>query len=228
MAKGLAKVVDVEAEIIELCAFHKGLERCAEKINGLIIIQGVLSFDVSCQGLESIQDWFEVELRVPKAYPLILPEVIELQGKVVSDYDHLNNDGTFCLAVPIAVQLAFKKEPSLLGFVNNLVVNYLYSYCCWRRQGEYPFEDSPHGLSGYVDYYEKQFDTHFNPELFSGIEKIVKHGYRGHHPCPCGSGKIVRKCHRQVVMDLSQEEVRRQLSREIGLLKEVLSKASGP
>tara|TARA_R110002111_G_scaffold115634_10_gene176609 strand:+ start:63 stop:725 length:663 start_codon:yes stop_codon:yes gene_type:complete len=218
--------LNVETEIAELCAFHKGLERCAEEKNGLIAIKGVLSFVASYKGLESIQDWLEVELRIPKEYPEIPPEVTELQGKVVSNYEHLNHDGTFCLAVPIAAKLAFKKEPNLRGFVNKLVISYLYSYCYWLRHGEYPFDDSPHGLSGFVDYYEKQFGTGLSPELFSGIEKIVKYGYRGHHLCPCGSGKIVRNCHKQVVMDLSQEEVRRQLAHEVEAIKEVVSRAS--
>ncbi len=215
--------MDIDVEIADLCAFHRGLERCDEK--GQITVRGVLSFEASFKGLESIQDWFEIEVRIPKQYPEILPEVIELQGKVVSNYEHLNNDGTFCLAVPIAEQLAFKKEPNLLGFVNNLVVNYLYSYCYWQQYGEYPFDDSPHGIEGFVDYYEKLFEAELSPELFVGIERIMKHGYRGHHPCPCGSGKIVRKCHKQVVMDLAQDKIRRQLSYEIEAIKDAVLSA---
>ena len=215
--------MDIDAEIDDLCAVHKGLDRHDEIDQ--VIIRGVLSFEASYKDLESIEDWFEIEVRIPNEYPDVLPEVVELQGKVVSNYEHLNSDGTFCLAVPIAEQLAFKKEPTLLGFVNNLVVNYLYSYCYWRQHREYPFDDSPHGLEGFVDYYEKLFETELSPELFSGIERIIKHGYRGHHPCPCGSGKIVRKCHKQVVMDLAQEQIRRQLSCEIEVIKDAVLSA---
>lgn len=215
--------MDIDAEIADLCAVHRGLDRHNE--TGQVTIRGVLSFEASYKDLESIEDWFEIEIRIPNEYPDVLPEVVELQGKVVSNYEHLNSDGTFCLAVPIAEQLAFKKEQTLLGFVNNLVVNYLYSYCYWRQHREYPFDDSPHGLEGFVDYYEKLFEIELSPELFSGIERIIKYGYRGHHPCPCGSGKIVRKCHKQVVMDLAQEKIRRQLGSEIKAIKDAVLSA---
>ena len=33
---------------------------------------------------------------------------------------------------------------------------------------------------------------------------LIEHGYRGHHPCPCGSGKKVRKCHGQALRDLQK------------------------
>lgn len=215
--------MDIDAEIADLCAVHRGLDRHDE--TDQVIIRGVLSFEASYKDLESIEDWFEIEIRIPKEYPDVLPEVFELQGKLVSNYEHLNSDGTFCLAVPIAAQLAFKKEPTLLGFVNNLVVNYLYSYCYWRQHGEYPFDDSPHGLEGFIDYYEQLFETELSPELFSGIERIIKHGYRGHHPCPCGSGKIVRKCHKQVVMDLAQEKIKQQLNNEMEAIKDAVLRA---
>jgi len=43
------------------------------------------------------------------------------------------------------------------------------------------------------------------------ISFLYEHGYRGHHPCPCGSGLRVRKCHGPMLRDLHQHHTRQTL-----------------
>jgi hypothetical protein len=39
--------------------------------------------------------------------------------------------------------------------------------------------------------------------IILALLKIMADGsYRGHHPCPCGSGKILRKCHGPIMLRL--------------------------
>lgn len=212
--------MSLEDEIQALCQTFDGLDYTVS--SKLTNISGVISFNAHYEGLESIEDWFEVEIVVPEEYPTLLPIVSELQGKIHNNYEHLYPNSTFCLATPLAERQAFNQEPTLLGFVNNLVIPYLYSYCFLKKYGYYPFEDRSHGLDGIVEHYLDIFDTDAKPELFEGLFRIEKNGYRGHLPCPCGSGNIVRKCHKDVVMDIANTDTRRALSSELKLIRAAL------
>lgn len=212
----------LEDEIQALCRTFDGLDYSTS--SKIANISGVISFHAHYEGLESIEDWFEVEIVIPDSYPTLLPIVTELQGKIRNDYEHLNTNSSFCLATPLAERQAFNQMPTLLGFVNNLVIPYLYSYCFFEKHGYYPFEDRSHGLDGLVEHYLDIFNTNAKPELLDGLIRIVKYGYRGHHPCPCGSGKIVRKCHKDVVKEIAKADTRRVLSSEIQLIQEALKR----
>jgi len=214
--------VSLKNEITELCNEFKGVKVLTR--NSQFIIHGVISFNAHYNSLESIEDWFEVEISIPADYPKSLPDIKELQGKVHSDYDHLNSDSSFCLASPLAIQQAFNLQPTLLGFAKNLVIPYLYSYCYWKKYKIYPFGERSHGLSGIAEHYLDIFETEATPELFKGLKRIAKHGYRGHHPCPCGSGKIIRKCHMQVVQEISHIDAKKVLETELILIQAYLDK----
>lgn len=207
----------LDEEILELCKKHPGLSQLYP--TDYELVRGVVVFDTAYQASPRIQDWFEIEIIIPPDYPAVLPQVIELQGKIPDDYGHLNADGTFCLATPSAVGITFEKNPTLKGFVDSLVVPYLYSYCCFRDFAIYPFGERSHGLAGLVEHYCDLFDVEASPSLWDGIQRIAKYGYRGHHPCPCGSGKIVRKCHKNAAMQLGKDIAREALTEEIRSLK---------
>lgn len=141
----------------------------------------------------------------------MLPRVKETAGRIERTYAHIYQDGAFCLAIPIEERRTFFEQPSLLGFVNRLVIPYLYGYCYWKQYGRYPFDEQEHGAEGIVQHY---IDTlHLANELavFAVVCFLFEHGYRGHHSCPCGSGLRVRKCHGPVLRDLHQHHTRQTL-----------------
>jgi len=216
--------VILETEVQTLCLEFEGLDYTFNSTS--VTVKGVISFHANYEGLESIEDWFEIEIVIPEDYPTSLPAVTELQGKVRSDYEHLYSDGTFCLAPPLAERQAFNEDPTLLGFFNHLVIPYLYSYCYWEKHGSYPFGDRPHGFHGLIEHYLEIFETQAKPELRDGLERIVKYGYRGHHPCPCGSGIIIRNCHKEVVRSISDDDARHTLGRELKLIHDEIEQAA--
>ena len=89
-------------------------------------LSGALHFEASADGLESISASFDIELIIPHVFPDRLPRAKEISGRIGTDYGHLNPDGTLCLAVPIEQRRVFFEQPTLLGYVDRLVVPYLY------------------------------------------------------------------------------------------------------
>ena len=185
---------ELTVQLAELQAVHGGLTEIEERKEETTLA-GALSFEASHDGLAAIADTFEVELLVPNRYPDRLPRVCETGARIAGDYDHVYSDGTLCLAVPVEERRVFARHPSLLGFVNNLVIPYLYGYCHWRRYGEHPFGEQKHGGEGIAQYYVETLNLKDDISALATVAFLFEHGYRGHHACPCGSGKIVRKCH---------------------------------
>lgn len=192
----------LERQIAEVTAVHRGLCSISEQ-EGRTIISGPLSFEAESDGFPVIADSFDIELSVPADYPERLPRARETAGKIESTYEHLYADGAMCLGVPIEERRIFAQQPSLLGFVNGLVVPYLYSYCYHKQHGKYPFDDQLHGNVGILRHYMDALELKDELAALAVISFLFEHGYRGHHPCPCGSGKPVRNCHAQALREMN-------------------------
>jgi len=188
-------------QIAELQKIHSGLAEVST--NGdETVLKGPLCFAASTDGLDTITECFEIEIVIPEKYPEVLPYVREIGGKMDVNYAHIHKSGTLCLAVPIEERRVFLEQPSLLGFVNMLVIPYFYGYCHWKKHGVHPFGESEHGSQGIVRYYMDALGLTDKLEVLAFAAFLYEYGYRGHHPCPCGSGKKVRKCHGKVLRDL--------------------------
>jgi len=187
-------------QLAELIAVHAGLTRVVEE-GGWTFVSGSLPFEAAGDGLPAITDSFDIELAIPGDYADTLPRVRDTAGKVDASYEHLYANKSFCLGVPVEERRIFLEQPSLLGFVNRLVIPYLYSYCYWKQHGKYPFGDQPHGNAGIVQHYRGLLNVTDDLAVLTTVSFLLEHGYRGHHACPCGSGKIVRKCHAVVLRD---------------------------
>ena len=81
-----------------------------------------------------------------------------------------------------------------------------------------PFGELSHYGEGIVEYYLEQFGVTDKKEITVGLCKIYKYGYRGHHDCPCGSGKIIRKCHKETVWEISQYFTKQELASDLVMM----------
>lgn len=185
---------NLQKQLTELKGVHKGLIHIVE-LDADALLSGKLDFEASADGLESISDSFDIELTIPHVFPDRLPRAKELGGRIRPDYDHLNPDGTLCLAVPIEERRVFLKQPTLLGFVDRLLIPYFYGYCFWIKHGWHPFGEAAHGYEGILDHYIDALGLRDSLAALAVICFLFEHGYRGHHNCPCGSGRKVRLCH---------------------------------
>ena len=194
---------ELAVQIAELNRVHKGLSQIAEK-DRETVLSGPLSFEASADGCEPITDTFEIDMVIPELYPNSLPRVRETSDRIDSSYEHVFLNGTLCLAVPIAQRRLFGQHPTLLGFVNKLVVPYFYGYCYWEKYGEHPFGEQNHGAEGIVQYYIDTLNLADAAKALAVVLFLCKKNYRGHHDCPCGSGNKVRNCHGPMLLDFSR------------------------
>jgi len=194
---------EMTRQLAELMEIYRGLTNLTE-LEHETLLSGSLPFEASADGLETVTDKFEIELRIPPVFPDMLPRVRETAGRIERSYPHIYSDGSLCLAVPVEERRIFFEQPSLLGFVNRLVIPYLYGYCYWKQHGQHPFAEQAHGQEGIVQHY---IDTlHLADELvaLAVIIFLFEWGYRGHHTCPCGSAVKVRNCHGPALRALHQ------------------------
>ena len=185
---------ELRKQITELTSVHKGLRHVIDD-DVHTLLSGALNFEASANGLETISDSFDIELSVPHAFPDSSPQAREIGGRIGADYEHLNPDDTLCLAVPIEQRRLFLEQPTLLGFVNRLLVPYLYGYSFWKKHGYHPFGEAAHGSEGILRHYVDTLGLQDPVAALAVISFLYEHGYRGHHNCPCGSGRRVRVCH---------------------------------
>ena len=185
---------DLRKQIAGLNGVHNGLKHVVEH-DAETLLSGTLDFEASADGLESISASFEIELTIPHVFPDRLPRAKELGSSIQTDYGHLNPDGTLCLAVPIEERRVFFERPTLLGFVDRLLVPYLYGYCFWSKHGYHPFDEAAHGCEGILSHYVDTLGLRGPLGALAIICFLFEHGYRGHHDCPCGNGRKVRECH---------------------------------
>ena len=120
------------------------------------VVQGLLEFSATHEDV-GIKDAFHIELIIPKDYPDILPSVTEIGGRIPKEF-HKHANGSLCLGAPLEVRMKFAQNPSLLGFVNEQVIPFLFSFCYSQLHGRMPFDERTHGGKGVLEYYIKLFN----------------------------------------------------------------------
>ncbi len=177
-------------------------------VNGQLRIRGSLSFSAEVEGLERIDDAYEVDLVVPPNFPRNLPIVTATAGRIPRRF-HTNSDGSLCLGSPTRQRLALGDSPTLLTFVEKVLVPYLYGFSFRERHRFLPFGELAHGKRGLLDDLSELFDVGDDSSV---LEMVRLTGLKKRHAnkqlCPCGRGKRVGKCH-----NLKLNALRNQLGR---------------
>ena len=192
----------IDQQFEELVQTFPNLRLCEDR-PGQWVIRGELSFSASFQdGI--ITDTFSVMIVLPDNYPNSPPVAQETGGRISPDF-HQYPDRTLCLGIPIEVKQRFRKEPTLMAFVERLLIPYLYSYSYFEKYGKLPFGEFAHGGKGIREYYQYLFKTNDIYIVLELLKIMVDGSYRGHHLCPCNSGEILRKCHGPLILKLIKE-----------------------
>ena len=193
----------IRLQFEELVQSFPGLKLCQDT-PGRWVIRGTLYFSATFRGV-TISDTFSILILLPNGYPEFPPVVQETGGRIPANF-HQYGDRTLCLGAPVEVNRRFKADPRLLSFVGTLVVEYLYGYAYFEKTGTLPFGELSHGCQGIREYYQETFSTD-DVRIALALIKVLSDGaYRGHHACPCNSGKILRKCHGAVLLELLKHQ----------------------
>lgn len=183
----------------ELCLGFPGLslQRYAE---GPWYVRGQLKFSRAYLK-QNIEDEYSIEILIPQDYPLVLPKTFETGGRIPRDF-HQYQDGSLCLGAPLATKQKFRKQPSLFGYVEGSVIPYLYSYSYKCKFGKLPFGELSHGGKGILEYYQEVFSVRDPRRVRKFLQILADGNYRGHSRCPCGTGKRLRSCHGELLLEL--------------------------
>lgn len=194
-------------KIGELLQAYKGLE-LRPALNGFVRIEGTLSFSADANGLERIDDAYEIYLSVPLEFPRLIPSVKETTGRIPKDF-HTMTDGSLCLGSPTRQKLALSKNATLPGFFKSCVIPYLYGFSFRERHGFLPFGELKHGTRGLRDDFAKIFKIKDENAAMQMVKLAgMKKRLANKRPCPCRSGRRLGKCHNRKV-----NEFRSQLGR---------------
>jgi hypothetical protein len=178
--------------------------RLAPDSRDRITIRGTLAFTMAPPGKEQITDEYTIELAVPHAFPNTLPATRETAGRIPNSFHRLDNDG-LCLGSPTRLRLVLARTPTLLGYVEQCVIPYLYGHSYFQRHGVMPFGELSHGATGLRQDLMSLF--HANEAAIPAFVRLttMKRRHANKHPCPCGSGHRLGRCHHQPVNRLRRE-----------------------
>lgn len=170
---------------------------CCEDI---IILEGpfVLS------GPKGPFDFYEVRLCVPANFPCQGPVVFETGGRVpkVVDRHVFPKHGNCCLGV-WEEWLLTAPVRSFEAFLTGPLHDYFVSQSWFDAKGEWPYGDRAHGENGIIESYAEILGVSNDVGVVAEYLRLLsKARAKGHYPCPCGSGRRLRNCHRDQITEL--------------------------
>jgi len=174
-----------------------------------IRVEGSLPFRAVKTGFDLIDDRFEVRWDVTSGFPKSLPLVFETGGRIPSNYHKLEN-GALCLGSPIRQRLILAEHPTLSGFVEALVVPYLYNRSYFERHDHLPVGALEHGTPGLIEDYQKLFGVQDAEGCIGMLHLLgLKKRAANKKPCPCGSGRRLGRCHNLALIPFRKLATRR-------------------
>lgn len=189
----LTQMQDVQDEHPDLGLF--------ELPDGKVVVQGTVHFHRDWEGKE-VSGEYQIEIEVPKEYPDAVPSVRETGGVIPKGFHRISATGCLCLGAPVEVNKKFADHKTLLGFIDNEVIPYLFSHSYFTEHGEMPWGGLAHGMKGILEHYTDYFATDDLTTL--KLLKILADGtYRGFMFCPCGSQKEISACHGPRLQELA-------------------------
>uniref|UniRef100_UPI00405677A0 SEC-C domain-containing protein n=1 Tax=Candidatus Electrothrix sp. TaxID=2170559 RepID=UPI00405677A0 len=207
----------------DLKSQYNGLHLTRDK-NGEYSVNGILAFSASYTDV-TIEDQFKICIDIPKQYPSAPPSVREIGGRISSDF-HVNPGiNTLCLGSPLEVKRKFFVEKNLVGFVELLLIPFLYSYSYYEKNQRMPFGELSHGTRGILDYYKELFQTNNSQAILNFLNLLIDNSYRRNSLCPCRSGKTLKKCHADLLIDIMKIHSRKDIVCEYNQLDALLQKS---
>jgi hypothetical protein len=184
---------------------------------GLVSVQGILAFELEPPGLPKIDDVYRVRIDIRIDRDDEVPQVFELDGRIPNDVDeHINPGGDFCLGSPLAVRLKLGRSPSLIHFVDQCVVPFLYA-ASWRKQGGlgWPFNELPHYCQGLLEDYQRLLRVNTPEDTKLALAALcTRPRVANKLTCPCGCQRRLGKCtYRNHLADLRLLATRRYFRR---------------
>lgn len=159
------------------------------------------SFPVVCEGQQV--DAFKVEIVLKKRDDHYIPIVRELGHRIPRILDrHINGDGTACVGLPEELLMRTHGKPMpLLDFLQGPVHEYFFGQVCFESGLGWPHGEWRHGNEGVYDFLTELFTSTSYRHISILLGFAAADTVRGHWPCFCDSGKKIRNCHKDEVVE---------------------------
>jgi len=155
---------------------------------------------------DKVVDSFLIEIEFPFNYPKRIPRVFEIGGRIPRIVDrHMYSTGEACLYLPLQLSDIFPEGSSFLDFLNDPVRSFFVGQSYFEVTGEWPFGEWPHGPEAIIEYYAPILGTTDKNVISRYFQVISKKEIKGHWLCPCGSEKLLRYCHYEIVNKLHDD-----------------------
>lgn len=181
------------------------------KIENDILVSGKIN--INCEYLnEHIIDEYEVMIIINNNYPEKLPVIREINKRIPLRYGHVYRDGELCLATDDEIKLTLGENFTLSQWIDNFVIPYLFGYSYFEKYGVMPFGERSHGTTGIIEFYKDFFNVDNEDKavnFLKFIRSFKSYKYKGHYRCPCGSGKRVRDCHKNILLKCEDKYVQK-------------------
>ena len=144
---------------------------------------------------------FDVDIWLPKNFPKKEPIVFETGGRIprILDRHIYPKTGNCCITI-WETWLINTTNAGIGEYISGPVNNYFFGQHYFEEYSKWPFGDWDHGLGGIVDAYAELIGCPPDEKIIERYLHILKLDWpKGHLPCPCGSGKKIRNCHRDEI-----------------------------
>jgi len=169
-----------------------------------VFLAGTITLVAECGVPTSIA----VCVEFPSDYPEGEPRIFEVAGRFphVSDR-HFFEDGQCCLWLPPESRWNPDDRDGLCSFLEEAAVFFDQQlvYEAGGR-GEWPGEQRGHGDEGYLEYIEDKLggDRHLLAVFAPILLGLQKGRVQSNDPCPCGSRRKYKRCHKPHVEELER------------------------
>lgn len=203
-------LVFTDAEISKVQKKYPGISRTAPDT-----VEGELNLDAVYENLR-LRDNYHIRITASNPHSARIPALWEIGNRTpaiankfgIQDLRtlHRNPEGSACVCVKQVEKQKFPPGSTLIRYLEELAVPYLYGLTFFEKHGRWPWGDYSHGSLGLFEYYAENTA----PQTCEDIEYILPSIRReinwkeyhkqlrkpsGDRSCLCGSGKKFSKCH---------------------------------
>jgi hypothetical protein len=90
-------------------------------------------------------------------------------------------------------------------FLTGIIHDYFVSQTYFEARGDWPFGERSHGDAGVMESFADLLDVDNDATIvLEHLRLLSMNKVKGHNPCPCGSGRKLRDCHRDKVEELKK------------------------
>lgn len=146
---------------------------------------------------------FDIRMELPDLYPRREPKVFEVGGRIPREPErHINPDGDCCVTV-WENWLVTANDHSLGSFLRGPLNEYFLGQLWFEKTGRWPFGERAHGTPGLEEAYADALGiANKREDLLYYLRLLSQDWPKGHWWCPCKSGKLLRYCHHQRLLDI--------------------------